>query len=211
MLLDYADRLGPEEKEEQLQSIERATDRLTELVDHLLDMPRLEAGLLSLEKAHTSISKLIQGAVAETQLRTPSHQIVSKLEKRLPTVSVDARRIRQVLDNLIDNAIKYSEEGTEVRVEAGRVGSELRISVTDQGRGIPAEELGNVFDRMYRIEQRQTPEVGGIGLGLAICRGLVEAHGGRIWAESEVGKGSTFYFTLPIQSEAEGYNHGKEA
>jgi len=211
MLLDYNERLGPEEKGEQLQSIERATDRLTELVDHLLDMSRLEAGLLKLEKTPASILKLVRGVVAETQLRAPRHQIVSKLDKGLPRVNIDAKRIRQVLDNLIDNAIKYSEEGTEVRVVAERVGSELRISVADQGIGIPAEELGKVFDRMYRIEQRLTPQLGGVGLGLAICRGLVEAHSGRIWVESEVGKGSTFYFTLPIQSEAEEYRHGKEA
>ncbi len=211
MLLDYNEKLGPEEKGEQLQSIERATDRLTELVDHLLDMSRLEAGLLKLEKTPASILKLVRGVVAETQLRAPRHQIVSKLDKGLPRVNIDAKRIRQVLDNLIDNAIKYSEEGTEVRVVAERVGSELRISVADQGIGIPAEELGKVFDRMYRIEQRLTPQLGGVGLGLAICRGLVEAHSGRIWVESEVGKGSTFYFTLPIQSEAEEYRHGKEA
>ena len=77
--------------------------------------------------------------------------------------------------------------------------SEVQVSVFDQGIGIPAEDLDRVFDRMYRIEQRLTPEAGGVGLGLAICRGLVEAHGGRIWVESEVGKGSTFYFTLPCQ------------
>ena len=211
MLLDYDERLDHGEKREQMHSIERATDRLTELVSHLLDMSRLDAGLLKLEKTPTSISKLVRRAAAEAHLRAPRHQIVSKLDKGLPRVNIDAKRIRQVLDNLIDNAIKYSEEGTEVRVVAERVGSVLRISVADQGIGIPAEELGKVFDRMYRIEQRLTPQLGGVGLGLAICRGLVKAHSGRIWVESEVGRGSTFYFTLPIQSEAEEYNHGKEA
>ena len=89
--------------------------------------------------------------------------------------------------------------------------SELQVSITDQGMGIPTEDLGRVFDRMYRIEQRLTPDMGGIGLGLAICRGLVEAHGGNIWVESELGKGSTFRLALPIKNMAEEQGNGKEA
>ena len=199
MMLDYSRRLRLQEKGECLRSIDRATDRLTELVDHLLDLSRLEAGLLKLDKRTTSISKLIQEAVAEAKLRTLSHEIVADVRQRLAKVDIDAKRIRQVLDNLIDNAIKYSGKGTEVVVSARRAGQELLISVVDLGRGIPAEDLERVFDRMYRIEQRLTPEVGGAGLGLAICKGLVEAHGGRIWVESELGKGSTFHFTLPYK------------
>ncbi|MFC1934499.1 ATP-binding protein [Chloroflexota bacterium] len=204
MLLDYDRRLRRDEKGRCLKSINRATDRLTELVDHLLDMSRLEAGLLRLDKQPTSISKLLEETVAEAKLRAPGHDIVLSLTKRLPMGDIDAKRIRQVLDNIINNAIKYSEKGTRVVLEARRVGSELQVSVADQGIGIPAEELTRVFDRMYRIEQRLTPEIEGIGLGLAICRGLIEAHGGGIWVESELGKGSTFYFNLPIRSTAEG-------
>ncbi|MFC1991001.1 sensor histidine kinase, partial [Chloroflexota bacterium] len=100
--------------------------------------------------------------------------------------------------NLVDNACKYSEEGTEVGVSARQVGKHLLISVTDLGAGIPADEVDRVFDRMYRIEERLTTKVGGMGLGLAICRGLVEAHGGRIWMVSEWGKGSKCSFTLPL-------------
>lgn len=198
MLLDYDRRLKRDEKREYLSSIDKATDRLTELVDHLLDMSRLEAGLLQMKRRPTSISKLIKEAVDDAQLRAHSHKIVLNLKKKLPRVNGDARRIRQVIDNIIDNAIKYSSEGTEVVVSAQRVRRKLFISVADQGIGIPAEDLKRVFDRMYRREQRLTPQIGGIGLGLAICRGLVEAHGGRIWVESELGKGSTFYFTFPI-------------
>ncbi len=94
--------------------------------------------------------------------------------------------------------------------ERKRVEEALQESVADQGIGIPAEDLERVFDRMYRIEQRLSPEVGGVGLGLAICKGLVQEHGGRIWVESEPGKGSTFYFSLPIETTAEGQGHGKE-
>ncbi len=215
MLLDYDRRLKRDEKREYLSSIDRATDRLTELVDHLLDMSRLEAGLLQMKRRPTSISKLIKEAVDDAQLRAHSHKIVLNMRNRLPKVNGDARRIRQVIDNIIDNAIKYSREGTEVVVSAQRVRRKLFISVADQGIGIPAEDLKRVFGRMYRREQRLTPQVGGIGLGLAICRGLVEAHGGRIWVESELGKGSTFYFTFPIETKADGvqtgYSHGEEA
>ncbi len=197
LLIDYSQRLNPDEKRDYLRSIDMATDRLTELVDHILDMSRLEAGLLRLEKKTTSISNLVRKAIAEASLRASQHEIEARVSRRLPRVQADARRIRQVLDNLIDNAIKYSAGGTTVTVEARQVESNVQISVADRGIGIPDEELGKVFDRMYRIEQRLTPDKGGIGLGLAICRGLVESHGGRIWVESEVGQGSTFYFTLP--------------
>jgi len=210
MLVDYDRRLKSVEKRGCLQSIDRATDRLTELVDHLLDMSRLEAGLLRLDKQPTAISKLMEQTVAEAKLRAPSREIALKLTKRLPMMDIDARRIRQVLDNIIDNAIKYSEEGTRVVIQTRQMESELQVSVADQGIGIPAADLERVFDRMYRIEQRLTPETGGVGLGLAICRGLVEAHGGRIWVESKLGRGSTFCFTLPLDTE-EGRIHGEAA
>ncbi len=210
LLLDYDKRLRRDEKGEYLKAIDTATDRLTELVDNLLDMSRLEVGLLRLQKEPTSISRLMKDAVAEAKLRAPSHEIVLKLPKRLPRLEIDARRIRQVVDNIVDNATKYSEEGTRVVIEACRMGSELQVSVADQGMGISAEDLERVFDRMYRIEQRLTPDIKGAGLGLAICKGLVEAHGGRIWAESEVGRESTFYFTLPLDTGERG-NHGEEA
>jgi len=199
MILDYDLRLDNKEKLDYLQSIDGATDRLTELVDHLLDMSRLGAGLLNLDRVRTNIFKLIQKAVAEAQLRTPKHNIVMNVRnEKLPKIMVDARRIRQVMDNLLDNACKYSEEGTEITVAAKPAGRQLLISVADQGVGIPAGEVERVFDRMYRIEQRLTPEVSGMGLGLAICKGLVEAHDGRIWMVSEEGKGSKFFFTLPL-------------
>ena len=208
MLLRYDRRLRRAEKLEYLESIDRTTDRLTELVEHLLDMSRLEAGLFRLDTQPASISKLIEEAVAEARIGAPGRKITVDVEEGLPLVNIDPRRIRQVLDNLIDNAIKYSEKGTTVMIEAQYVGSEVQISVTDQGMGIFPEDREKVFERMYRIEQRLNPELKGAGLGLAICKGLVEAHGGRIWVESEVGQGSTFYFTLPIYTREEGQNHG---
>lgn len=212
MLVDYDKRLSLSEKRADLMSIDRATDGLIELVDHLLDMSRLDSGLLRLKKSSTSILKLVQKTIAEAQLRHPEHTVMSAVTKRLPRVNIDAQRIRQVLDNIIENAAKHSREGTKVMVEAKRVGSELQISIADQGRGIPTEELEKVFDRMYRIEQRVAPKVGdtGLGLGLAISKRLVEAHGGRIWVESEVGRGSTFFFNLPLDTGKGGNHHNEE-
>lgn len=198
LLLDYDRRLVEEEKQQHLSSIDRATDRLTELVEHLLDMSRLDAGLLRLEKVPTSISKLIGEAVAEAQLTAPAGRVTSRVNGKLPRVNIDARRIRQVLDNLVDNAIKYSGDGSKVVIEAEETESELRISVTDRGIGIPPEDIDKVFDRMYRAEQRLSQGSQGLGLGLSVCKGMVEAHGGRIWVESQVGAGSTFHFTLPV-------------
>ena len=112
---------------------------------------------------------------------------------------IDAKRIRQVLANLIDNAIKYSKTGTEVTIRIQGNPNDIVFSVNDQGPGIPKEYLERVFDRMYRVEHEQHPnQASGIGLGLSICKGLVEAHGGNIWIESEVGKGTSCFFTIPL-------------
>ena len=119
------------------------------------------------------------------------------MSNKLPKSNIDVKRIRQVLDNLIDNAIKYSPEGTEVLISVEKSGRELLITIKDHGAGIPADELTSIFDRMYRIEQRLSSGVDGMGLGLYICQGLIEAHNGRIWAESKVGEGSSIHFTLP--------------
>ena len=210
MLLDYDRRLKHSEKQEYLSAIDRATDRMTELVDHLLDMTRLEAGLLKLDKTPTNITALLQTTIAEARLRTPRHKIVLKLPKTALRLNGDGRRIRQVVDNLIENATKYSKAGSTVTIEAKSQDSELVISVADQGIGIPRENLGNVFDRMFNLEHRLTQESGGLGLGLALCKGLVEAHGGRIWVESELGKGSVFRLALPQEAIAEGEAYGEK-
>jgi two-component system sensor histidine kinase VicK len=113
---------------------------------------------------------------------------------------MDVRRIRQVLDNLIDNACKYSVDGTRVKVSVQQLGNEILVGVSDQGIGIAAEDLERVFDPMYRIKHENSEKIPGIGLGLSVCKGLIDSHGGRIWIESEVRKGSTCWFTLPLDA-----------
>jgi K+-sensing histidine kinase KdpD len=201
MILDYFAKLTSDETKEYLKSIDNSTDRLSKLVDNLLETSRLEAGLLHLEKTTVSLPQLIERIAEEASIRDNHRHIFRTKSKKLPRANIDAKRIRQVLDNLIDNATKYAPADTEIEISAEQSGYELIISVTDKGPGIPAEELTNIFDRMYRIEQRVYSGADGMGLGLYICQRLVTAHGGRIWAESTVGKGSTIKFTLPITSQ----------
>ncbi len=180
------------------------------MIDHLLDMSRLEAGLLKVRKTPTDIAHLLKEVVSQAGLRVRDHDIILRLSEPLPLVNIDARRIWQVLDNIIDNAGKYSQDGTEMVVSARRDDSVVLVSVADRGIGIPTDELEQVIHRFYRLEQRLNPDVKGFGLGLAICKGLVQAHGSRIWVESQVGKGSTFFFNLPL-ADSEEKRSDKEA
>jgi signal transduction histidine kinase len=199
MLVNYDDKLANDEKIQSLMSIDNATNRLSYLVDQLLDMSRADAGLLKLEMEPADPATLIQQAVAEARLRAPDYGFeVDVPAEGLPMVRMDISRIRQVLDNLFDNAVKYAANGKMVAVSARQHDGAIVFSVTDHGPGIPEHELERIFDRMYRIEQQPGPPVKGLGLGLSICKALVEAHGGRIWAESQLGKGSRFVFTLPL-------------
>ena len=113
--------------------------------------------------------------------------------------TVDAKRVEQVLRNLLDNAIKYSPEGGTIAVQAYRDDVKIMLAVSDEGIGIPAEEWERIFERFHRVENEITRRMRGAGLGLAVCKGIVEAHGGRIWVESQPGAGSTFCFTLPVR------------
>jgi two-component system sensor histidine kinase KdpD len=199
LLLDYEPRLTGKEKREYLKSIDDTTDTLTNLVSQLLDVSHLKAGILKLKKEPTDISRLLEETIAETKLRSPGHEIVNNMETWLPKVNIDIPRIKQVIENLIDNACKYSKEGTEVVISTRRNGQKLIVSVADQGIGISKDDMERVFDLMYRTEQVSSINKPGLGLGLAICREIVESHGGQIWVESQLDKGSIFYFSIPTQ------------
>jgi PAS domain S-box-containing protein len=198
MMLSYGKRFSFNENKEYLRSIDTSTDRLTRLVNNLLDSSRMEAGLLQLQKSPVNIVSLIRKTANEVRFRANGHNLVLVLPAKLPRVKIDTKRILQVLDNLLDNAVKYSPPQTQIVLTAQKQSSDILISVSDQGPGIPTKERHRIFERMYRAEQRSGISAEGMGLGLSISRGLVEAHGGKIWVESEPGKGSTFYFTLPL-------------
>src|SRR6202022_614025 len=129
--------------------------------------------------------------------------LVKATHPQLPSVSMDADRIVQTLTNLVGNAIKFAAAGTTITLGAECVGLKLLTRVTDQGRGIPRDKLALIFERFQQVDGSDSREKGGSGLGLAICRNIVQQHGGAIWVESEVGRGSTFLFTIPLQN-AEG-------
>lgn len=196
MLLKYENKLRREEKREYIQIIDRESDRLTELIDNLLEMGRLEAGVLRIDRALVDVEQIAQESVQRARARTQIHDIVLTWEGSGEVIA-DARRIRQVLDNLLENAIKYSPDGGEIVVRGTSQPGWLAVSVTDHGIGIPPKEQERIFDRFHRVDGESSRKVGGTGLGLAICKGLIEAHGGRIWVESEPGRGSTFSFLLP--------------
>ena len=180
-----------------LQIIDEESDRLSGLIEDLLQMSEIEAGVLRVHKQPVRISRLAQRVVKKVRPHARGHSLsVSAADD--PETMADPRRIEQVLHNLIVNAIKYSPDGTAVTVKVERHANDVLVSVRDQGIGIPLEHLTHVFDRFFRVEGTLTRQTGGSGLGLPICRGLVEAHGGRIWVESAAGKGSVFSFTVPI-------------
>ncbi len=200
MLMDYDKRLGVKEKREYLETIDKNTDRMVELIEQLLEMSRLGSGILSIKKSPTDVSSLCRSIIAEARVRASEHKFLLDLPKKLPSVNMDDRRIRQVLDNLIDNAVKYSDTGTEISLSVRKAGKDILFSVTDHGIGIPEKDLPRLFQRMFHATQMQKNSAAGAGLGLSICKGLIEAHGGKIWVESQEGVGTRCYFTLPINA-----------
>ncbi len=179
-----------------LAGISEESDRLASLVTNLLNMSKLEAGVWNPEKDLCDISEIIHETLERQKWVHKSHIFEAEMASDLPEIHADSNQIKQVLINLLENAAAYSEEATRIVVRARTVDGELEVSVSDQGIGIPTEELEKVFDKFYRGSQKRR-RPGGTGLGLAICKSIVLAHGGRIWAESQLGSGSTFYFRLP--------------
>jgi two-component system sensor histidine kinase KdpD len=171
--------------------------RLNRLVGNLLDMTRLEAGAIRIAQEPCDVQELVGAALAQLGDRLGNRPVTVDVPADLPLVPMDFVLITQVLVNLVDNALKYSPEDTPVEVGAGVADDELRIEVADHGVGIPPEDLERVFGKFYRIQRAGA--VSGTGLGLAISRGIVEAHGGRIWAENRTGGGTAIQVALPLQ------------
>ena len=172
--------------------------RLTALVDEFVDLQRIESGRQQLAAVPTDLREVLTHAVA-TRQDDPSNPLVLDLSAELPLVQADADQVYQVLANLLSNAKKYSPQGGEVRVSAIARDGEVEVSVADRGLGIPPEAMERLFERFFRIDTSDRRAIRGTGLGLAVVRQIVAAHGGRIWAESEgAGRGARFVFTLPV-------------
>ena len=245
-LLRHERRISREERHEFLLAITQASDRLAAVIDHLFEMSQLETGAIHIELTVVNLAYLVREAITalEQRLVAPEHQerqftftLQLEDERRVPTheepvIWADRHHLREVLDNLLDNAIHYSPEGGAIeviirpvftrgqtsrpRTAASRDGRDDRqamtqlakqeaqrmveICVRDHGIGIPPAHLERVFDRFHRVDTRLTREASGMGLGLAICKRMVELHGGTIWVESDLGQGSTFHVWLPRDS-----------
>lgn len=191
----------PETLADGLAVIEEEADRLNTLIDNLLDASRIQAGMFKLELSEVDLALLARKAVDGFRVQTAAHQFELGFPPDLPLVLADEARIRQVLDNLLSNAIKYSPHGGLIRVGGWQDGPDVTVYVADQGIGIPSDEQGRLFDSFYRVDSGLRRQTKGTGLGLYLCKAIVEAHDGRIWVRSEPGKGSTFFFTLPQAAE----------
>ena len=188
---------------ETYQRIYLEADRLGRLVDDLQELSRVEASAYELNLQPTQVQNLVEAAVARLRMQFEEKgvQLEAMVPASLPQVTVDEDRIEQVLLNLLGNALQYTPAGGTVKISARQDQDEIRISISDNGIGIPAEHLPHLFTRFYRVEKSRARAAGGSGIGLTIAKHLVEAHGGRIWAESAgLGKGSTFSFTLPASA-----------
>lgn len=178
------------------EAIEHEADRLNRLVGNLLDMSRIEGGALKPEKEWYPVNELIHDVLGHMQSVLQDRTLLTDLPADLPPVELDYLQMDQVLTNLIENAVRYTPPTSPIEVRARLEGEQMVISVADRGAGVPPVDLERIFDKFYRVlgTQRTT----GSGLGLAVSKGLVEAHGGRIWAENREGGGAVFRFTLPI-------------
>jgi two-component system sensor histidine kinase VicK len=214
-LLQLNDVITEEQKNQYLHGIDAASNRVIRLLENLRDITRLEeTDVLTLQKI--SLVDLLRQAAYEAQNQTTKHIIKLRPSIRLPLVKADPEKIELVLSNLLVNAIKYSPQGGDIEIEIRAVGDEdelkrlfpdapsvalpcLIVSIADSGIGIPKTELESIFEKFYRVKNKLTHVTTGAGLGLYICKIIIEAHGGSIWARNRQSAGSRFHFSLPLE------------
>jgi two-component system sensor histidine kinase KdpD len=191
-----------------MEVIDEESDRLSRFINGLIELARIEAGELQLRRRWGAIDEIVSTALSRAEPMTRNHRVELEVEKELPGVRVDERAVSEVVYTLIDNAAKYSARSSTIRITARRAGEELiEMGVEDEGPGIPRDLRERVFDKFFRAMQegdanKSLPS--GTGMGLAIARGLVEAHDGRIWIDSGAGnRGTRMNFTLPIGDDEE--------
>jgi two-component system phosphate regulon sensor histidine kinase PhoR len=177
--------------------------RLGRLTEDLLKLARIEAGQLQLEIQPVDVTQIVNPCIETTRIEAKQKGLTleADLAPDLPLLHGDARLLQEALQNLLGNAVRYTSPGGRIRVHAAVQGSEMALSVSDTGIGIPRADQHRIFERFYRADAARSRESGGTGLGLSIAKHLAEAHGGRIQVESEVGRGSTFYIYLPLKNE----------
>jgi len=186
-------------RRELLQSILDEANRMNRLIGNLLDMIRVESGALKVQKEWQPLEEPVGVALIRLQDRLREHPVEVHLPPDLPLVPMDGVLIEQVFVNLLENAVKYTPPGTPIEISGAKLDGRVRVDVADRGPGVPAGEERRIFDKFYRVAGEGP--VSGVGLGLTICRGIITAHGGRIWVENRPGGGALFRFTLPLGAE----------
>jgi signal transduction histidine kinase len=194
LLLNRWDRLGDDQKKMMLEQVHHDADRVTRLITELLDISRLETGRLVLRRQLVDLPALVASVIDKLTVTYPDLSCAVRFDDDFPPVYADPDKVEQVLTNLVENAAKYASP-TGMRVDGTVDGVSVAVAVTDHGEGIPAADVPRVFRKFFRRDHGRPT---GTGLGLWISRGLVEAHGGHLTAESAIGVGSTFRFTLPL-------------
>jgi two-component system sensor histidine kinase KdpD len=195
-LLDDEAAVEPAARRELTATIFEEADRLNRLVRNLLDMTRLQSGTVRVAREWHPLEEIVGSALTRLETRLKGRPVETRIPEDLPLVALDGVLIEQVLVNLVENAIKYTPSGTPVGISAWHGDGEITVEVADRGPGVPPGEEERVFEKFHRVETQERP--GGVGLGLTVCRGIVAAHGGRIWAANRPGGGAAFRFTLPL-------------
>ena len=190
-----------DEQKKALDVILRNTNRLDALIQDILDVSRLESGTMKFVVAQTDVKNMILETVETIKpfANIKNIEITTKFKDNLPTLNIDKERIKQVLTNILNNAIKFSTDGSAINIFATNEEESILFEIQDFGRGIPRNELKKVFNIFYQVDSGEDRKYGGVGLGLAISRGIVLTHGGKIWVKSKMNEGSTFSFTVPIK------------
>jgi two-component system sensor histidine kinase KdpD len=205
-LLENGEALKPEIRRDLLENVYEESERLERLVNNLLEMTKLESGAIRPNREPNYPGEVIGSALARLEDKLKGRNLITQIKPNLPLVPMDSLLIEQVLVNLLDNSLKYSPEGSPIEVLASESKDWLEVVVADRGPGLPEEDLPKLFDKFYRGPQKETRS--GAGLGLSICKGIIQIHGGEITAENRPGGGALFRFTLPLEIESQEKNHG---
>jgi signal transduction histidine kinase len=191
----------PEEKRQEfLRLIDQETDNLEGMISDMLDSSLIDVGQLEIQLQPLRLPRMAEEVAEEMLRHTEIHRFAIDFPPRFPIIDADPRRIRQVMRNIVDNAIKYAPRGGLIVIRGEVRSSDVVVSIADQGVGISPEDLIPLFDKYFRVKAPTGYHVPGTGLGLPVSRAIVEVHGGRIWAESTVGEGTTLYFSIPLES-----------
>lgn len=180
-----------------LDKVSTQVKKMSSMINGFLNVSRLESGKIHLDKQDFRLDALVSNMVDETKLTTSSHNVIL-LPCNPTTVNADEDKIGSVISNLLSNAIKYSPRETNIEVKCETVGNMAQVSVKDEGMGIKPQDIDKLFERYYRVDSKHTQTISGFGIGLYLCAEIIQRHDGKIWVESELGKGSTFYFSLPL-------------